>query len=154
MKKWIAMLLVFALAGCTSTGIPTYIPDQKASKKRFYATFSEAQSGVEKALEDLGWTVEKTMAPSVYEKNETNDLTERELLFVTEVRQTSFFLGTRYARMNIFLRSQKNISEIELRYITVTSTFIKTFRNYGDNATLKRIMERIEAELGGNKAVK
>ena len=40
---------------------------------------------------------------------------------ITDLRDTRFFVGTRYSRMNVYIRSQQKESEVELRYLGVTS---------------------------------
>ena len=149
MKKILVLVLAVCVAGCSTAQIPPYVADKNPLKKRFYATFATARPAVEKALQELGWTVAEAVDPLVYEQSETNDLTEQQLLLVTNVRQTPRLLTPRYARLNVFLRSQKNVSEVEIRYLTITSVAVKNFNNYGDAAILGSIMARIEAALGG-----
>jgi len=149
MKRKFLCLLLLTLVGCTTTSIPSYLQDKNPYKKRFYATFPEARAAVENVLSELGWKIAEGVDPLVYEQSDVNDLSDQQILLVTDVRQTPLFVGSRYARLNIFLRSQKNISEVEIRYYTVTNVGIKNFKSYGDKGAMRRIMERIEAKLGG-----
>lgn len=149
MKKMIGLVLIMVVAGCSAAITPPYIQDKNPFKKRFYATFGEARVAIERTLKDSGWQIAEAVDPVVYEQSDTNDLTENQLLMVTEQKTTSLWTGSRYSRLNVFLRSQKNISEVELRYFTVRHTAVRNFRRYGDKKVLEKIMGRIESALDG-----
>lgn len=149
MRKVLSLFLVLVCVGCTSVHVPVYLPDKNPYTKRFYANHEEALIAITKALEDLGWEIEDTTDPSVYERNSTPDLDEKEILIFTRTRQTPMFLGSRYAKINVYVRSKKEISEIEIRYLTVTSLPFRSFESYQNNSAVQRIFGRIAELLSG-----
>ncbi len=140
-------MLIISCLGCVSVHIPVYLPDKNLYVKRFYATHDKALAVITRVIEELGWQIEGTTDPSVYEQNRTHDLDGKEILLFTNVRQTPLFLGTRYAKINIFVRSKNEISEIEIRYITVTSLFSYNIESYRNNSAVQRIFSRITSLL-------
>lgn len=138
---WILILMTFV--GCSSVRIPTYLQDQSPYTRRFHADFEKASSGVTQALKELGWGIEEITDPLVYEQDRIHDLDEQRTMIITKTRQMPLFIGTRYARMNIFIRSKKNISEIEIRYLTITSFALKSFKNYRNKKEAERIFHQI-----------
>lgn len=148
MKKSIFVLL-FLLTGCASVTIPNYIRDEHPYRKTFYAPFDTVLEATVHALEDSGWQVAKTTEPSVFERNKATDTPGvRQILLFTNVRQMPLILGTRYARMNVYLQSTPdNTTEIELRYLTVTSVSLKNFQNYRNDGYAQKFFTRIESLL-------
>jgi hypothetical protein len=149
MRK-ILFLLVFCM-GCTATNIPAYLKDTKPYTKRFYAAYDQTLESTKQALEDMGWKIERTVDPLVYEQSRATDLDERQVLIFTQVRQMPMFVATRYAKMNIFVRGKGGISEVEIRYLTVTSTPVKTMETYQNAPEAERIFERISELVNGTK---
>jgi hypothetical protein len=148
MKK---LLLVFAaviLVGCTTAQIPQYLQDKKPYIQRFYADYEDTLEVTHEALKQLGWKVEQTADPHVFEQQgATNDLNEKQILIFTEVRQTPLFVGTRYAKMNIFIRSKGKLSEVEIRYLTVNSLPLKNFQSYQNKSAADRVFDCIAGLL-------
>ena len=144
-----SICILFFIGGCASINIPEYIQDENPYKHKFYASFEGVYSGVLSVLEEDGWTVEKEVDPIVFERNESGGDLNKQTLIITEVRPISLFLGTRYARLNIYLREnkKKDITEIEIRYITINSTLVKTFQNYKHNHAVSRLFDKIENKL-------
>jgi len=143
MKK-LFLVLALLCVGCATTRIPAYIQDINPYVKRFPAGYDVTSAAVEQALADMGWEIDDTTDPIVYEQDRINDLDEKQVLMLTTIRQTSMFLGTRYAKMNVYLRSKNEISEVELRYVTITVTPLKTLTSYRNDSAAKRIFEHIE----------
>jgi len=148
MKRILCLLVLMGLAGCTTAQIPTYLQDKNPYVKRVYASHEVVLDAVTQTLEDLGWTIEGTAHPSVYEQEEeAEEQEEQKLLIFTGIRQTPMFLGTRYAKMNVILRSQGEVSDIEIRYLTVTSVFFKNIKTYHNDSAVERIFGCIEKIL-------
>ncbi len=144
------MSLIFALVfltGCATTDIPSYLQPKKPYVKRYYAKYEKSLETVKATLGELGWTLEESTDPGVYEHTRFNDLDENQLLLVTSVRPTPMFVGTRYARMNIYLRSKKDVTEVEVRYLTTTSTALKNFSTYNNDSAVRRFFERLTEVL-------
>ncbi len=149
-KKWFILGLV-TFMGCATAAMPFYLPGKKPYVKRFYANYDTALAAVNQTLSDLGWKVEKSMDPAIYEQMRTSDLNEKQVLLITEVRQISFVVGTRYARMNIYLRSKGGISEVEIRYLTMSSLTFKSIKDYNNDSEVKRVFGRLEEILSKEK---
>jgi hypothetical protein len=149
-KKVLLISLLFFL-GCTTATIPVYLRDKKPYVRRYYTNYDTTLAAVNATLKDLGWVAEKSVDPAVYEQARSTDLDEKQLLIITEVRQTPLVVGTRYARMNIFLRSKKEISEVEIRYLTMSSVTFKTVKDYANDSEVKRIFGRLEEILNKTK---
>ncbi len=148
-----ALLISIFLAGCASVYLPVYLQDKKPYTRRVYATYEEILQAVAKTLQDLGWEIDKTVDPLVYENHRMSDLDEQQILVLTKTRQTSMWIGSRYARMNIYLSSKKGISEIEIRYLTTTSILFRGFKSYRNDSAADRIFAHLE-ELLNQKAEK
>jgi hypothetical protein len=150
MKKNVLFFVsLFALIGCASVTIPNYIRDEHPYRKTFYAPFDTVLDATVHALEDSGWKVAKTTEPSVFERNKDTDKPGvRQILLFTDVRETALIFGTRYARMNIYVQSAAdNSTEVELRYLRVTSASLKNFQNYRNDRYAEKFFGRIESLL-------
>jgi hypothetical protein len=147
MKNFFFVLVVVLLAGCATTNMPSYLQPKKPYLTRYYSNYEKSLSAVKQTLIELGWTLEETTDPGVYEHTRFNDLDEDQVLLVTVVRPTPMLIGTRYARMNIYLRSKKDLSEVEVRYLTTTSTALNNFSTYNNDSAVKRFFERLSEVL-------
>ena len=143
---WVALCLLIA-QGCTSAVIPNYLPDEKPYTKRFQADHKIALQAVRQALRELGWDIEQTLDPLVYEQDQIADSGKDDILIMTAIRQTPLFVGTRYAKMNIYIRSLKDVSDVEIRYLTVTSLPFKNVTSYSNDSAVDRVFEHIEKIL-------
>ncbi len=147
MKNFFFVLVVVLLAGCATTNMPSYLQPKKPYLTRYYSNYEKSLGAVKQTLTELGWTLEETTDPGVYEHTRFNDLDEDQMLLVTVVRPTPMLIGTRYARMNIYLRSKKDLSEVEVRYLTTTSTALNNFSTYNNDSAVKRFFERLSEVL-------
>lgn len=149
MKNIIALVLIITtvgLAGCATTNTPVYIKSVKPQTQRFYAGHAATIAAVKLALQDLGWEVEQEADPQVYEVDSLLSAKEQ-ILLITKLRETRFFLGTRYARMNIYVWSRDEVSEVEVRYAVTTDLFLIRPRSYGNKNMARRLFERITQHL-------
>jgi len=145
-KIWL-VLIVFALAGCATAQIPAYLHKKFPYTHRFYADYDKALTSLEQTLADLGWVIEKKTDPTVYEEGTAGAPGTQNILLITKVRQTALLIGSRYAKMNIFLNSTDGVSEIELRYVTVTSLPFKNFVSYKNDSAAERFFGRFDQVL-------
>lgn len=146
-RAW-AVGLSFSLlfvSGCVTAKIPDYLTDKNSYKRQFFVTFEEALQATRTALEDLGWTIINQADPAVYEQTPTPLM--RQVILFTDIRQTPMFLGSRYAKMNLILRQLKEQTEIEIRYLTVSSLPFKNIESFKNDAAVARIFEKIADEL-------
>ncbi|MFA5087443.1 MAG: hypothetical protein WC552_00245 [Candidatus Omnitrophota bacterium] len=151
MKKFLLILLAFlTCSGCVSARIPKYLGNDFPYKQRFYFSFEQVVSATQETLKDLGWQIEETADPAVYEQVfSLPGADKKQILIFTSIRQTPLFIGTRYAKMNIFLgESGDNNTEMEIRYLTVNSVLFKNFESYKNESAVKRILEHISKSLG------
>lgn len=149
MKKFLVIILVLTISGCASVTIPNYIQDKSPYKQTYYAPFNIVQESAIKALEDFGWAIEKESDPALFERRRDigNSNQEQTLLF-TKIRQFSFFIGSRYTRLNLYLRvTADKATEVEIRYLKVTSVLFKNFYRYRSDHYVDRIFKRIEEGL-------
>ncbi len=150
-KKLFLVLGILLLSGCVSARIPQYLADKHPYKKEFYANFDEALEATKKALEEFRWQVSEQVDPSVYERFSEAATPTQQLLLFTEIRHTPLFIGTRYAKMNVILRTfNPQRTEIELRYLTVTSLPFRSMESFRNDAAAKRLLDRI-AQLLNSK---
>ncbi len=149
MKRLLPLFLVFLLAGCASVNVPNYIQDKHPYKKSFYGNFDDILDATKKTLEEYGWRIASTSAPSVFERAEGSEHTPgQQILLFTELKQTSFFVGTKYSRINVYLREgTDNSTEVEIRYVTVNSMSVKNFYKYRSDHFVERVFKRIDQLL-------
>lgn len=148
-KILFGILLGIALAGCASVTIPNYIREEHPYRKTFYASFDDVLNATVQAMEEMGWQIAKKTDPAIFERNKSTDNPQiKQILLFTDVRQTAFILGTRYARMNIYLQSAtESATDVELRYLKVTSVSLKNFQNYRNDRFAEKVFARIAAIL-------
>ena len=152
LKSFLFFLLVGAvLSGCSTVSLPKYVPDEHPYKQLYYASFDETLDAVTQVLDKFHWTVTEKTYPSLFERNRdvAADGSRQQALIFTEVRTTMFGLGTRYSRVNVYLRSvAANETEVEVRYVTVTSIPFKTFYDYKKNKTVNAMLKKLADILG------
>jgi len=149
MKRIFLLPLLALLVGCASINIPNYVSPEKPYRKKFGFSYQKTLKATEEALTSSGWVIADSVDPSVYERSiviEGENVNR--VLIITEVKQLGFFLGTRYARININLHSSNDVStEVEIRYLTANSMGFKTFYNYKHDKTAERLLRSIEKNL-------
>ena len=150
MKCWFLSLLLF-FVGCSSVNIPNYIADKYPYKKTFYGEYSEILKATEQALKEFGWDITGRADPNVFERVSSGDKIRQQTLLFTRIRETSLVVGSRYARLNAYIRSGDDHNcEVEIRYVTVSSTTVKNFYNYRKDHLIEKIFKRIEDLISKN----
>lgn len=148
MKKIFLILIMIFLTGCASVNIPKYIVDENPYKKKFYSEFETTLKVTVSTLKDFGWEVEEITKPSVFERAKDLGVENQQVLLFTNIRETSMFLGSRFARLNVYVRSgTDNISEVEIRCITVNSVVYNKFTSYKKDSAVERIFDKIQEHL-------
>jgi len=149
MRKVLSLFLVLTLAGCASVTIPNYIQDKNPYKRTFYSDFTYTKNTVLQTLKEFGWAVEQEADPGTFDRAMESVAGQGEqVLLFTRVRQTSFFIGSRYARMNIYLRVLSDkATEVEIRYLNITTVPFKHFHDYTNDASIERLFKHIEGLL-------
>ena len=147
-QKCLLISLFLSCTGCASVTIPNYIQDKNPYKQVFYASFDKTRETVVKTLEDSGWVIEKEAKPALFERERDLESDNKQTLIFTKVRQISFFLGSRYTRINAYVHEMANSEiEVEIRYIVVTSMVFKSFYGYKKDQAVERIFNKIEENL-------
>ena len=147
MRKFILVMMGLMAAGCMSAVIPHYLPDTNPYSRRYEAGYDQTYAAVQQTLDDLGWVIEQQADPLVYEQNPDGTSGQRDILIMSNTRQTPLFVGTRYAKMNIYIHSQDNISDVEVRYLNINSLPFKNIINYKNDAAAKRILDYIDSVI-------
>jgi len=148
MRKILSVFLLLVLTGCSSVRVPNYIQDRHPYKRTFYVQFDKVRETAIQTFEEFGWTIKKESEPALFERERESGSSGKQTLLLTEIRETSLFIGSRYARLNAYLReTANNETEVELRYLTVTSVPFKSFNMYKNDGAVERIFKHIEEEL-------
>ena len=149
LKFFSLVIFLGILAGCASISIPNYIQDEHPYKKKFYARFDDVLKAASQTLTALGWEVDGTSDPSVFERQRAvADPLEKQVLLFSKLRQTPLFIGSRYARLNLYLQSSPdNTTEVEIRTLTVTTLIFKKFTLYRDDRVAEILFREIEERL-------
>ena len=139
-------LIVFSQAGCSVIHIPNYIKDENPYKRTFYAPYTLVHELTVQALEKHGWSVEGESNPALFERSrEVEGAEYKQTLLYTQIRKLSLVLGMRLTRINVYLRTTADsATEVEVRYVTVTTTSVKTFYNYKNDKAVNAILQSIE----------
>jgi len=139
---------MIGLMGCASIAIPDYIQEESPYKKVYYASYEDVLSSVTDVLNDLGWKSKGNVDPRIYEFGRKTPDESKQILILTELRQTPLFVGTRYAKLNIFIQSvDDNSTEVEFRYLRITSFAFNNFYRYKNDRLAQRIFNNVEKEL-------
>ena len=146
MKRLSILVAVLLFCGCASISVPNYIQDDYPYKKKFYGTYEDILNTSTQMLLDFGWEISNSNDPNVFERVAVSSGQEdRRVLLFTELRQSSWFLGSRYARVNVYIRSGgNNTAEVEIRFMTITSVLFKQFKSYKNDALAERMFTRVQ----------
>ena len=151
MKKISALIFLITLtSGCVSIQIPEYIQDHHPYKKEFTAAFDKTLAATKQALAGLGWRILKSYQPGVFEQTPV-PAGEEQLLLFTESKQSYRFLFSRYSRLNIYLRSLKDTTEVEIRYAVLTPLPMKSLKSYRNDRLVRQLFRQIEVQLQTSK---
>lgn len=148
MKKIVSIVVLLSVMGCTSLQIPVYIPEEKPFTQRFYAGYPRVVSAVRQALTDQGWSIDRELEPRVFELAVPGAQEGDSVLLVSGIRESRMFFATRYARLNVYIFSKEDVSDVELRYLGVNSVVFFKSKNFGDKDFAKRLFKRMEELLG------
>lgn len=148
MKKLLCCLLILPLVGCANIMIPSYIQDRSPYQRMFYGSFDKVYATTVEAFNVSGWAIEKEVEPQLFERERALGGDDKQTLLFTEIRHSYFFIGSKYARINVYLReTAANETEVEIRYVKVTSLMFKSLYGYRNDRIVDRIFQDIEAGL-------
>lgn len=142
-------LCVTLLSGCSMINVPKYIKDKSPYEKVLYGNFVDSRQAVTDVLLAMGWEIMEIADPAVYEHHRilaAPDL--QQILLFTGVREGAWIFGTRYHRVNVYLREiTPQTTNLEIRYLTVSSIPLRTSYSYRKDNVVNRIINAIEQSL-------
>ncbi len=149
-RKSLVVMTCLFLVGCATITVPKYIKDENPYTEKYLADFATTQKVVISTLEKLGWKIEDTADPMVYERGQKYaSVEDKQVLLFTEVKQTPFFIGTKYKRINVYLRAlDAATTEVELRFIVINQFPLKSFYGYKKSGYAQKIFKMITKKLG------
>ena len=149
MNKILLILALMAVSGCASINVPNYVKDEHPYKRSFYAPFEKVRAAADGALAEYGWTVIRESDPALFEVDRASEGgAQPQTLMFTEIRQTNFFVGSKYTRLNAFLRPLPDGAiEVEIRYLGISSILFKKSYQYRNDRAVNRIMAAIEQKI-------
>ena len=147
MRITLALFFLFA-AGCSTVQIPNYIKADRPYARKVYGDYDNILSTLKTVLAKEGWTVEREMSPSVYERAEQEGANaDKDVLLFTNVKQHSMILYSSYTHLNIIMHAIAEGADVEIRYAKVTPLLIKQFHSDRNDPLATRILDRLEKEL-------
>lgn len=148
MKKILFLFLLGSIIGCSTVQIPSYVKDEKSFEERFYANHDRVKSAVSQALTDMGWVVDRELDPNIFEMNPGYEDYEEGVLLITKVRRTWMLVTSRYIRMNVYIFSNNDVSQVEMRYLAINDMFFFKPRSYGSENMAERLFSLVKKYLG------
>ncbi|HNV24018.1 MAG TPA: hypothetical protein PLH56_05225 [Candidatus Omnitrophota bacterium] len=149
-KKFFCLLgMFFIFSGCATINIPHYIKEEYSYKKKFDADYEIVRKQIKNILQSLHWEIEGEVEPSVFEtvKDIVHPENQQTLIF-SKVRQSGFFVGSQYARVNVFLRGyKKEWTEIEIRYVSIFSIVFQRFTKYRQDRLVQKVFTQMQKNL-------
>ena len=141
------MTLLF-LCGCVTISIPQYLKDKHPYKKKFFAKFEETFAATKEALTHAGWVITEEADPTTYEQDQAYDEVKgKQVLIFTEEKQAARFLYSRYYKLNAFVRTLGDGTEVEIRYMSMTPVLFFKMERYKNDGLVNSIFAQISKKL-------
>src|SRR6185295_4495749 len=144
MKRFLlpCLCLILSLTGCSTIVLPRYIPDKDPSRKNFHAQYTEVVEATKKAFKDLGWEVAEEADPALYERAwQLRDPSVKQTLLMSNYRKSNFLIVSKSTAINAYVRSGADATELELRFLKVSTYPFKSFYKYRNNKLLNKLFE-------------
>ncbi len=126
-----------------------YLQDKNPYTREYYASYDQTLRVVKKVLKNNNWKIAKTTDPSVYEEVQSErHPASKQTIILTELKETSMFLYSRYTQLNVYVRSLQNATEVEIRYGVITALPLKQLRGYRNDHYANRLLDQIATALG------
>ncbi len=135
------VILAVTAASCAPTVVSGYIPDRRGATRRVYANFETTREAVRSALGELGWEIEEEASPDLFE---FRPRAGAGCLIVTRDRRSSWWAGERRERMNIYIDSVDDVSEVEVRIRRYRRGIVFRSLGYGDPRTVEQVFSLIQ----------
>ena len=150
MKKSILfnIFVLVCLAGCAGLKVPAYIQADYPYKRVVYGDFLDVIEAVKEALVEDGWQIAKETHPSLYERNATYGLEDKEhVLIFTDIKNKSRGIYSRHVHLNVYINRVAEGIEVDVRYGSTVNFHLKKINRYRDDELVKKILDRIEQKL-------
>jgi hypothetical protein len=144
--RYLILSFIFFFSGCASVQMPGYISrvDHHYHRK-IYTTFEKIVSSTMFVLKNKGWTIVNEVDPSIYERDNRYDNNGyQNLLIMTNVKKRFYHLTG--MRLNVFIHSMANTSDVEIRYEAKTS-LVKQFISAHNDRVVEDILDAVEKDL-------
>jgi len=130
------LMLMLLLSGCTTAQIPGYISrNDHPYVRKIYGNFDKVVSSVDYVLKKQGWAITDEVDPAIYERDDQYDNNGyQNLLIMTDVRKHFLQLGS--TRLNVFIHSIANITDVEIR-----------FNSAHNDPIANKILDAVEQEI-------
>jgi hypothetical protein len=105
--RYLVLLSIFILSGCSSMQTPGYISRMDHPyDRRFYGSFEKVVSSTMFVLKNKGWVIISEVDPSMYERDDRYDNNGyQNLLILTGTRKNYHALYSTFAHLNVFIHS-------------------------------------------------
>lgn len=147
LKKIGFVIGLCVLTGCVSTRVPSYLTGKTSFTRRFYAGHDQVVAAVKQAMTASGWAVEKETEPQVYEIDPQKMDIEEQTLLMSDVRERRLIVLTRYERLNVFIHSRGNASDLEWRYLRINDMTVFKPRSLGSQKLADQFFGKVEKYL-------
>ena len=152
-SRWPAFVLIIILTGmlhgCGSIPITDYIPStHDPYKRKYYSDFKSVVETVKDVLKQNEWTIAAEDDPSVYERRSpSNDAQAKSVVLFTDIRSNWRLIYARHTHMNVFIFSDGDTTEVDVRYSSQIATVFRQFHRYRNDKLIRRILDKIEESL-------
>jgi len=142
------LCLIFTLTGCSTIILPRYIPDKNPTQKKLYADYDRVVAATKAAFKDLGWEVAEEADPAVYERAwQLRDKNVKQILLMSDYHKSNFLIVSKNTAINAYIRAGADATELELRYLRVSTYPFKSFYKYRNNKLINALFQRIDKNL-------
>jgi len=150
MKRFVfpCFCLLLSLTGCSTLILPRYIPDKNPTTRNFYADYDAVVAATREAFKKFGWEVAQEADPAVFERAwQLKSKDVKQVLLMSNYRKSNYLIVSKHSALNAYIRSGKDATELDLRYLKVSTFPFKSFYKYRNKKLINRLLKQIEANL-------
>jgi|GEM_PF-5124096 len=148
LRKVIAGGLLVFMTGCAPLSLPRYIPSRNVETQRFYAGYERVLPAARQAMQEMGWQMAQEADPNIFEIGNADNQADQAILIISEPRPERALWGSRQARLNIYIYSQGEVSDMEIRRLEVCRGWILRTRRFGAPDEIQAFFKRVRDLLG------
>jgi len=147
-RKVFAGCLLVLVTGCAPLSLQAYIPSKNSELQRFYAGYERVLPAVRQAMCERGWPIAQETDPDVFEVVNAEKRADQAMLFISEPRREKALWGSRQARLNIYIHSQGEVSDMEVRQVELRRGWFLRSRRFGAPDDTPAFFKRVQDLLG------